>query len=104
MFIKYSEAFITFPGGFGTLDELFDALVLIQTKKISHFPVILFDSKYWKGLIDWMRDRLLDEKMIDEEDVTSLHLVDDPEEVTRIVVQYFEKSREKKLEGIGLIR
>src|SRR5436305_11851244 len=56
MFIKYAEAFITFPGGFGTMDELFEALTLIQTKKVNHFPVILYDSKYWGGLITWIRE------------------------------------------------
>src|SRR6266567_2493938 len=59
MFIKYSEAFITFPGGFGTLDELMGALTLIQTKKITNFPVILFGKEYWAGLIQWMRERVL---------------------------------------------
>jgi uncharacterized protein (TIGR00730 family) len=92
MFIKYSEAFIAFPGGFGTLDELFDALVLIQTKKISNFPVILFGTDYWAGLLQWMRDRLLLEKMIEAEDVDSIHVTDDPEEVTRIVSAYHAKA------------
>jgi uncharacterized protein (TIGR00730 family) len=92
MFIKYSEAFIAFPGGFGTLDELFDALVLIQTKKISNFPVILFSTDYWKGLIHWMRDRLLTEGMVNPEDVDSIHLVDEPEQVTAIVSAYHRKS------------
>ena len=88
MFIKYSEAFITFPGGFGTLDELFEALTLVQTKKISSFPVILFGSEYWAGLIDWMRERLLVENKIRREDVDSIHLCDDPERVRDIVVEY----------------
>lgn len=106
MFIKYSEAFVTFPGGFGTLDELFDALVLIQTKKISDFPVILFGTKYWEGLIEWFRERLLEEKMILKEDVDSIHMTDDPEEVARIVTAYHEKSRQRRAEqeALGLIR
>ena len=95
MFIKYSEAFVTFPGGFGTLDELFDALVLIQTKKISNFPVILFGSSFWGGLINWMRERLLVDAMITAPDVDCLHLVDEPDEVTRIVTDYHEKARIK---------
>jgi hypothetical protein len=90
MFIKYSEAFITFPGGFGTLDELFEALTLIQTKKISSFPVILYGSEYWEGLIDWMRERLLVENKIRQEDVDSIHVCDEPERVRDIVVEYHQ--------------
>src|SRR3954462_2928936 len=81
MFIKYSEAFITFPGGFGTLDELMGALTLIQTKKITNFPVILFGSDYWRGLIDWLRAEVLSANNIKQEDVDSIHLVDDPARV-----------------------
>src|SRR5439155_14691074 len=73
MFIKYSEAFITFPGGFGTLDELLGALTLIQTKKITNFPVILFGTDYWSGLIQWMRDTVLPANNITQEDVESIH-------------------------------
>jgi len=92
MFIKYSEAFITFPGGFGTLDELFGALVLIQTKKISDFPVILYGSEYWGGLIDWLRARVLAANNIKQEDVDSIHVVDTPEGVRDIVVAYHEEA------------
>jgi uncharacterized protein (TIGR00730 family) len=88
MFVKYSEAFVTFPGGFGTLDELFGALTLIQTKKISNFPVILFGSEYWAGLVDWLRKRVLDANNISQEDVDSIHIVDEPEQVRDIVVEY----------------
>ena len=92
MFIKYSEAFIAFPGGFGTLDELFGALVLIQTKKISDFPVILYGSEYWGGLIDWLRARVLAVNNISQEDVDSIHVADEPERVRDIVVAYHEKA------------
>jgi uncharacterized protein (TIGR00730 family) len=92
MFVKYSEAFVTFPGGFGTLDELFGALVLIQTKKISDFPVILFGSEYWGGLVDWLRQRVLGANNITQEDVDSIHIVDEPERVRDIVVEYHEKA------------
>ena len=92
MFIKYSEAFITFPGGFGTLDELFGALVLIQTKKISDFPVILFGSEYWSGLVDWLRQRVLAVNNITQEDVDSIHIVDEPERVCEIVIEYHKKA------------
>ncbi len=96
MFIKYSEAFITFPGGFGTLDELFGALVLIQTKKISDFPVILYGTDYWDGLIDWLRTRVLAANNIVQEDVDSIHVVDTPEQVRDIVVAYHERAVSSK--------
>ncbi|HVT04084.1 MAG TPA: TIGR00730 family Rossman fold protein [Thermoanaerobaculia bacterium] len=93
MFIKYSEAFITFPGGFGTLDELFGAVTLIQTRKISNFPVILFGSEYWAGMVTWIRERLLIENMIRAEDVDSIHVVDEPAQVTAIVLEAFRKTK-----------
>ena len=96
MFIKYSEAFITFPGGFGTLDELFGALTLIQTRKISDFPVILYGSEYWGGLLTWMRERVLVENKIKQEDVDSIHVVDTPEQVRDIVVDYYGQSQTKR--------
>jgi uncharacterized protein (TIGR00730 family) len=92
MFIKYSEAFITFPGGFGTLDELMGALTLIQTKKITNFPVVLFGSEYWRGLIDWMRAVVLAENNIKQEDVDSIHLVDEPEKVRDIVCAFHDEA------------
>jgi uncharacterized protein (TIGR00730 family) len=96
MFVKYSEAFITFPGGFGTLDELTDAITLIQTKKITSFPVILFGTDYWGGLIQWLRDKVLAAKNIDHEDIDSLHLVDEPEHVRDIVVAFHEEALRTK--------
>ena len=92
MFIKYSEAFITFPGGFGTLDELFGALTLIQTKKISDFPVILYGSEYWTGLLEWLRSKVLAANNIGLEDVDNIHVVDEPERVRDIVVEYHQKA------------
>ncbi len=92
MFIKYSEAFIAFPGGFGTLDELLGALTLIQTKKITNFPVILFGKEYWSGLIDWLRDYVLAENNIAKEDVDALRIVDEPEQVRDIVLEFHEKA------------
>jgi len=85
MFIKYAVAYIIMPGGFGTLDELFEALTLIQTKRIKFFPVILIDSKYWKGLIDWIKGTLIKEKSISESDLEILNLVDTPEEAVGII-------------------
>jgi uncharacterized protein (TIGR00730 family) len=87
MFIKYSNAFIIFPGGFGTLDEAFEALTLIQTGKIYQFPVILFGRHYWAGLIRWIQTRVLGEKKISAGDVDLMIMTDDPAEAVKIVVQ-----------------
>ncbi len=81
MFVKYSIAFVILPGGFGTLDELFEAITLIQTRKIKPFPVILVGKEYWKGLLDWIGDTVLHDKMIAVEDLDILKTVDTPEEV-----------------------
>ena len=86
MFVKYSLGFIIFPGGFGTLDELFEALTLIQTQKIRNFPVVLFGSKYWEGLLNWVRDFGLKEGKLTELDLKRLHLTDSPAEVVKIIV------------------
>src|SRR5947209_6054968 len=96
MFVKYSEAFITFPGGFGTLDELMGALTLIQTKKITNFPVILFGQEYWGGLIDWMRERVLAANNIKAEDIESIRIVNEPERVRDIVVEFHERAVEAR--------
>ena len=85
MFIKYAQAFVVFPGGFGTLDELFEALTLIQTGKLSHFPVILFGTAYWRGLIEWLRTAVLSGHRIAKADLDLLQLTDDPEEIVEIV-------------------
>jgi uncharacterized protein (TIGR00730 family) len=87
MFIKYSDAFVIFPGGFGTLDELFEALTLIQTGKISHFPVVLFGSWYWTGLLDWMRSTVLAHKKIAPADLELMTITDDPDEAAAIVIK-----------------
>lgn len=81
MFVKYSIAFIILPGGFGTMDELFEALTLIQTRKIKPFPVFLVGSKYWTGLIRWVSDHMVKEGKISPEDLDILHIVDDDEEI-----------------------
>ena len=86
MFVKYSLGFVIFPGGFGTLDELFEALTLIQTRKIRDFPVVLFGSDYWKGLLDWISDIALKEGKVSEHDLKLLHITDSPEEVVKILV------------------
>src|SRR6476659_3230916 len=81
MFVRFASAFVVFPGGFGTLDELFEALVLIQTNKIRHFPVVLVRSSYWAGLSGWLRERLVADGMIAPSDVDLLTVTDDPDEV-----------------------
>ncbi|PHS71484.1 MAG: TIGR00730 family Rossman fold protein [Methylophaga sp.] len=85
MFVKYSMGYVVFPGGFGTLDEFFEALTLIQTKKIRHFPIILFGSSYWAGLIDWLKDQVLEIGCIDKEDLDLFYIVDSPEQVLPII-------------------
>ena len=91
MFVKAAEGFVIFPGGFGTMDELFEALTLIQTGKILHFPVVLFDSGHWSGLVDWIRERLLAEGMISPEDVELLVVTDDPARVVATVVACYRQ-------------
>ena len=85
MFVKYADAFVIFPGGYGTLDELFEALVLIQTRKLGHFPIVLFGAEYWRGLVDWIRTVLLPASAISPGDLDLLNLTDDVDEVMRIV-------------------
>jgi uncharacterized protein (TIGR00730 family) len=85
MFIKYAQAYIGMPGGFGTLDEIFEALTLIQTKRIKPFPVILVGTDYWKSLWDWIKSTLLERRLISPEDIELVTIVDDPDEVVRII-------------------
>jgi len=86
MFVKYSEAFVVFPGGFGTLDELFEAVTLVQTGKIHRFPVVLYGVDYWAGLVDWVRDQLETDGRISPGDIDILQVADTPEEACRMVV------------------
>ena len=85
MFVKYAVAYVIMPGGFGTLDELFESLTLIQTKRIKYFPVVLIDSLYWHGLIEWMKSTLIKEKAISESDLDIMTVVNTPEEAVRII-------------------
>lgn len=87
MFVKYSLGFIIFPGGFGTLDELFEALTLIQTQKIRNFPVVLFGSEYWRELLNWIRSDAMRGGKVSPQDLELLHVTDSPEEVVRIVIE-----------------
>lgn len=100
MFVKYAGAFIVFPGGYGTLDELFEALTLIQTGKVKHFPVILFGRRYWSGMVDWLRETVAAERKINPEDLDLFRLTDDPAEAVQIVIaardgQPLRKRKEK---------
>jgi uncharacterized protein (TIGR00730 family) len=87
MFVKYAQAFVIFPGGFGTMDELFEALTLIQTNKVQNFPVILFDSAYWQGLLDWLRSTMLVEGKICPADLDLMVVTDSPTEVRDLIVK-----------------
>jgi uncharacterized protein (TIGR00730 family) len=91
MFVKYAEAFVIFPGGFGTLDELFESLTLIQTGKIVHFPVVLFNSSYWAGLRAWIRERVLAERKISPEDLDLMVVTDDIQHAADVVQQYYQR-------------
>ncbi len=93
MFVKYADAFVIFPGGYGTLDELFEALTLIQTRKVQNFPVILMGAEYWAGMLDWVRETMLGEAAISPEDVDLLRVTDDPAEACQIINAYVTERR-----------
>jgi uncharacterized protein (TIGR00730 family) len=90
-FVRPAEGFVIFPGGFGTLDELFESLTLIETGKIFHFPVVLFDSDYWRDLLEWIRSKLLADGMISPGDIELLHVTDDPAEAVELVLACYER-------------
>ncbi|MEP0828509.1 MAG: TIGR00730 family Rossman fold protein [bacterium] len=96
MFVKYASAFVIMPGGFGTLDELFEALTLIQTKKIFEFPVILVGSEFWGGLVDWIISSPIRVGTLSKEDLNYFSLTDDPDEVVRIIKEGYEKVRRSR--------
>ena len=85
MFVKYAQGFVVFPGGFGTIDELFEALTLVQTGKVTTFPIILVGRAYWSGLVDWLRATMTDSGKISPHDVDLLHVTDDPQEVVELL-------------------
>ena len=90
MFVRFASAYVVMPGGFGTLDELMEALTLIQTGKARKIPLILVCSDFWKGLIDWFRDTLVREKMIDAEDMNLIQIIDQPEQVVEAIFKHYE--------------
>ncbi len=91
MFVKYSQGFVVMPGGFGTMDELFEAITLIQTKKIGKFPIILVGTKYWSGLIDWIKNTLVDEAAVSLEDLDLISIVDTEDEVLEVINTFYKK-------------
>ncbi|RKY42587.1 MAG: TIGR00730 family Rossman fold protein [Candidatus Makaraimicrobium thalassicum] len=95
MFAKYSKAFLAFPGGFGTMDEFFEAVALIQTGRVEPFPVVLVGRSYWEGMLRWIEETCLKENAIDRGDMEIFKVIDDPEEIVRFVDQFYEKKGEE---------
>ena len=93
MFVRYAQAFVVLPGGFGTLDELFEALTLIQTEKISFFPVYLVGSEYWKGMLDWIKNTVLENENIKQKNLELIRLVDDPKEIAEGIEKHYRESK-----------
>jgi uncharacterized protein (TIGR00730 family) len=89
--MKYSQGFVVMPGGFGTLDELSEALTLIQTKKIGRFPIVMVGKKFWAGMVDWIKNELLAEGMIHEEDLNLFNVVDTPEEAVKVIDDFYAR-------------
>ncbi len=95
MFVKYADAFIIMPGGYGTLDEFSEAITLIQTNKIKRFPVVLVDSQYWNPLIDWMKGTVLAQGKISPEDMDMIKILDDPKDVVKEIVKFYKNKRNR---------
>jgi uncharacterized protein (TIGR00730 family) len=87
MFVKYAQAFVVMPGGFGTMDELFEALTLVQTRKVTRFPVVLMGADYWKGLLDWLRDTMAPSGKVSEGDLDLIYVTDDVDDAVRHIVE-----------------
>ncbi|MBK5248893.1 MAG: TIGR00730 family Rossman fold protein [Actinomycetales bacterium] len=96
MFVKYAQGFIVLPGGFGTLDELFEALTLVQTKKVKRFPIVLVGSQFWSGLIDWLRDTLVERGTLSSHDLDLIRITDDPAEAVQIVSDASRNRRQRE--------
>jgi uncharacterized protein (TIGR00730 family) len=92
-FVKYAKAFVIFPGGYGTLDELSESITLIQTRRMDKFPVVLFGSQYWKGLLEWLKGTILEEGCIEPNDLDIIQLADKPEDVVRIIKKFYAKKK-----------
>lgn len=96
MFIRYAQGYVFLPGGFGTLDELFEALTLIQTKKIQPFPIFLMGKEYWKDLLGWIKTTMMSNGCISEKDLDLIHVTDDPEEVADIIEKHYQRDRAER--------
>lgn len=96
MFIRYAQGYVFLPGGFGTLDELFEALTLIQTKKVHPFPIYLMGTTYWSGMIDWIKSTMIALECISEKDLDLLHITDNPEEVANGIERHYQRDRAEK--------
>jgi uncharacterized protein (TIGR00730 family) len=101
MFVKYAQAFVIFPGGFGTFDELFESLTLVQTGKIDHFPIILYDSSYWAGLLDWIKAKVVSEGNVSEPDLDLIQVSDDIDEIVSIITDAFRTRDESGADAEG---
>ncbi|MCB0832587.1 MAG: TIGR00730 family Rossman fold protein, partial [Bacteroidetes bacterium] len=97
MFVKYASGFIVLPGGFGTLDELFEALTLIQTRKVDPFPIVMMGTTYWQGLTEWMTDRMLGEGNISPGDLKLFKVTDDTKEAVRFIKKFYAKGKSRRL-------
>jgi len=103
MFVKHATAFIIMPGGFGTLDELYEALTLVQTLRIKKFPIIMVGSEYWEGLIDWMKDKMIKNKYIDPQDMRLFKVLDDPKDIVDEIKVFYKRHKDRKLKGSGAV-
>ncbi|MFI0373217.1 TIGR00730 family Rossman fold protein [Actinomadura sp. 1N219] len=99
MFVKYSQAFVVLPGGFGTLDELFEAITLVQTRKITRFPIVLVGTEFWGGLLDWIEKSMLPSGKISPQDLDLIHLTDDPDEVVQIIIDGHTRAQQEIIES-----
>jgi uncharacterized protein (TIGR00730 family) len=90
MFVRFASAYVVLPGGFGTLDELSECLTLVQTGKTRRIPIILVGSDFWRGLMDWLHDRLVGEKMVDERDIALMRIIDEPDAIVEAIFDFYE--------------
>jgi uncharacterized protein (TIGR00730 family) len=95
-FVKYAKAFVIFPGGYGTLDELSESITLIQTKRMDSFPVVLYGKEYWSGLLDWLKNTVLKQDCIESLDIGIMQVADKPEDVVKIIKKFYVAKRQKK--------
>ena len=96
MFIRYAQGYVFLPGGFGTLDELFEALTLIQTGKIHPFPIFMMGKEYWKGLIEWIKSTMIAQECISADNLNLIHITDDPEEVAHAIERHYQRDRSER--------